>query len=580
MDAKASWLQDDLNKQERQRQIDVVDNVLRMFNEMSNYRASFGSHWEEVALIMSPNQRNTFYRGNVTTPGIKKTDRQIDASGMVANVKFAAICDAMITPFSSKWHGLEATNPQIQKNRQVRLWFEKASNVLYDLRYMAEANFRKQNSAIYQSIGAFGNGPMFVDQLCDLHGRPVKGFRYKACPVGEVYIKENHQGRVDTFVRAFRMTARQAAQKFGGRDNLPEALQAAFDKGAELTWFTFVHAVFPNDKFEPGRVGYTGKPFYSCYISETGRKLMSEGGYYSFPMAYARYAQAPDETYGRGPAMDILPALKTLNAQKAAMLKQGHRALDPPLMTYDDGIVGFSMQSGAINPGSVNADGRALVIPLQPGNVQAGKELMDDERALIGDVFLTTIFQTLVENPNMTATQVIELINQKGIFLAPTVGGMASDYLDPIITRELDLAMQMGLLDPMPGLLREAKGEYKIVYTSPLFKAARAGEASGFLRTIESALQVAGQMNDPSVLDWADHDTAWPEIARIQDVPESWMASPDAIAAKRQQRAQAAQQQQQVQALPAQAAMLKARAAVQKAGGPSIDQQQPQQAMQ
>jgi hypothetical protein len=179
----------------------------------------------------------------------------------------------------------------------------------------------------------------------------------------------------------------------------------------------------------------------------------------------------------------------------------------------------------------------------------------------------------------MTATQVIELINQKGIFLAPTVGGMASDYLDPMIERELDLAVQLQLLDPMPPLLREAQGEYKIVYTSPLFKAARAGEASGFLRTVESAIQIAGATGDSSVFDPFSFERAFPEIARIQDVPESWMASPEEIQAKAKNRADQQQQQQQLQAMPAQAAMLKAQAAVQKNGGglPPQPPGQPQQ---
>jgi len=201
---------------------------------------------------------------------------------------------------------------------------------------------------------------------------------------------------------------------------------------------------------------------------------------------------------------------------------------------------------------------------------------MDEDRAIVGDAFLTTIFSALVENPQMTATQVVELINQKGIFLAPMAGSMAPDYLGALIERELDIAADLRLLPPMPPVLREAKGEYKVVYTSPLFKAARAGDAAGFLRTVESALEVAGQMQDPSILDPFNFKVAIPAIADIQSVPESWMSSPDEIEAKGQARAKAAQQQQQVQALPAQAAMMKAQAAVQKSGG-NVGQQQPQQ---
>ena len=552
-------------------EIKKVDAVYKVYTQTSIYRPTFAMQWEEVSQLVLPNMRNTFFRDAYNFPGLKKTDRQVDASGMVKLMKFAAICDAMLTPFSQNWHELQASDPALQKQRAVRLWFEQASNALYRARYIGPANFRKNNQMIFQQVGAFGNGPMFVDQLYDMHGNPVRGMRYKALPIGEVYIRTNHQGQVDAFVRAYRMTARQAMQKFG-HDMLPEELDEAQDNQSE-TLYDFFHCVYPNEDYDPAaKLSVNGKPWISHYVSCTGRRLMQEGGYYSFPLPFARYSEWPNEIYGRGPAMDVLPSLKTLNAEKSTFLKTGHRAADPIFLSSDDGIGDFDFIPGAMNKGWLNGEGQPLVKALEAGEIQISDKMMDEERNLQNDMFLVSIFQALVENPNMTATQVIELINQKGIFMAPTVGGM-SDYLEATIERELDLAVRMRLIDPMPPQLREARGEYRVVFTSPMFKAMRAGEASGFLRTMESALEVAGQMQDPSILDWADHDVAWPEIARIQSVPETWMASPEKIAQKRQQRAQAAQQQQNVQALPAQAAMLKARAAVAKQGGAQAEGQ-------
>ncbi len=547
-----------------------VDSVYKIYAQCALYRPNFAMQWEEISQLVMPNMRNTFFRDAYNFPGLKKTDRQVDASGMVMLMKFAAIADSMLTPFSSNWHELQASDPSLQKQRAVRLWFEQASNALYRTRYLGPANFRKNNQQIYQQVGAFGNGPMFVDQLYDMHNRPVRGIRYKALPIGEVYIRTNHQGQVDAFVRAYRMTARQAMQKWG-HDMLPEELDQAQDNQSEQL-FDFFHAVYPNEDYDPdAQLTVNGKPFVSLYVSCTGRRLMQEGGYYSFPLPFARYTEWPNEIYGRGPAMNALPSLKTLNAEKSTFLKVGHRTADPIFLSSDDGVGDFDFIPGALNKGWLNGEGVPLIKPLEAGEIQISDKMMDEERTLIGDQFLTTIFQSLVENPNMTATQVIELINQKGIFLAPTVGGM-SDYLEALIERELDMAIRLQLVPPMPPILREARGEYRVVFISPMFKAMRAGEASGFLRTMESALEVAGQMQDPSVLDWADHDTAWPEIARIQSVPESWMASPDMIAAKRQAREQAKQQQQQVAAMPAQAALLKARAVVAKQGGAQMEQ--------
>lgn len=542
-----------------------VDQVFQIFGQCNLYRVTQAQQWEEIAQLIWPSMVNTFSREGYNFPGIKKSERQVDATGMVANQKFAAICDSMITPFSSKWHNLESDNPDIQKNRGVRLWFEKANKALFTLRYAASANFRSQNHQIFKYVGAFGNGPLFIDRLYDMHNRPAMGVRYSALPLGEVYIRVNHQGQVDAFVRAYRMTARQTVQKWG-EEMLPDELRPPYEKNSE-TLYDFFHCVYPNTDYDASFVmGVNSKPFISHYVACAGRRIMQEGGYNTFPMAYARFPSEPGNVHGFGPAASVLPALKTLNAQKSTSLKVGHRAADPVFITADDGVSDFNWTPGAQNRGMMSADGKPLVGVIPPGNFELSEEMMKPEQSLIGDVFLTKLFEQLYD-PRMTATQVIELINQKGIFLAPTVGGMSSDYLDPMIERELDLAASLGLLDPMPPLLREAKGEYKIVYTSPLFKAARAGEASGFLRTVESALQVAGQMADPSLLDTFSFDRALPDIARIQDVPESWMASDDEIAAKRKQRADQQQQQAQIQALPAQAAMAKAQAYVRKEGG-------------
>jgi hypothetical protein len=120
----------------------------------------------------------------------------------------------------------------------------------------------------------------------------------------------------------------------------------------------------------------------------------------------------------------------------------------------------------------------------------------------------------------------------------------------------------------MPGIIKENKGEYNVVYTSPLARAQRAQDVAGLQRTIQSVLEVVNATQDPSPLDVFNFDVSTRETAMIQAVPERWLNDDDTIAKKRDSRAKQAQQAQQVQALPAQAAMIKAQAVVQKAGGP------------
>ena len=556
---------------------DIVQDSIHEFSQLQTWRNVFASQWEEVAELILPNYRNTFFYGNYNWPGQKKTDRQIDSTGMLALGRFSAICDSLLTPRNMTWHGLRADSDYVMKDRQTQLWFENLTKLLFKYRYKPLANFTGQNHATYQMLGAFGTQAMFVDALYDINGS--RGIRYRSVPLGELFLRENHQGLVDGVIRWFRLTARQAHVQFGW---IPEKLQQAYKAQSE-TKYDFIHRVIPRTDYDPDRLDEKGKPFASFYVCLATHDLMSEGGYRSFPYAVSRYQQAPQETYGRGPAMDVLPALKTLNAEKTTFLKQGHRAADPVLLTADDGVVDFSLRPGALNKGGMTADGRPLVGVLPSGNIQISKEMMAEEKSLINDSFLVSLFQILMETPQMTATEVIERTNEKGILLAPTVGRQQDEYLGSMIPREIDLLIQLGLVPPMPPRLREAKGEFSIFYTSPLSRAARAQEAAGFMRTVENSKELVAITQDMSILDVYDFDTANKEIAEIQGVPPSWMADNESIAAKRKNRADQTAKQQAIQAAPAQAAMMKAQAVQAKAGiaqpqpGGQPPQQGPQQ---
>ena len=542
-------------------QDDLYDRVMRLWGQLQVYRSNFASQWEEVAQLILPTSKNTFFYGSYNFPGQKKTQEQIDSTGQLANSRFGAICDSLLTPRNMKWHMLRSTDSDLDRMREVRLWFEQVNDILFKMRYNPNANFSSQNQNVYQSLGAFGNGSMFIDELDRRYGI---GLRYKALPLGETFFAENHQGMIDTCIRWYRWTAQQAyeyAQMTKGMAYpfiFPEdGLKSALESSSQMP-FDFLHYIAPRKEYDPRRTDDKGMLYESAVVSIQGKCICQRGGYKSFPMPATRYEQTPGEVYGRGPAMQVLPALKTLNAEKRTYLKQAHRAADPPLLVNDDGIMDLSMMPGAVNMGGVNSDGVPLVHTLPTGDIAVSKDMMDVEAQLINDAFLVTLFQILTESPQMTATEVIERTNEKGILLAPTVGRQQSEYLGPLIHRELDVLSQMRMLPPMPDVMREAGAGYEVVYTSPMARAMRAQEAGGFARMMQVMVEAVNATQDPSYTDWADFDVALPEMADIFGVPTRWMADPRQVMAKRQARAEAQRRQEQIQALPAEAAMMKA----------------------
>jgi len=533
---------------ESQVAIDVVDE----FKLLSGNRGTWESHWQEIAERVLPAYSNTFFANSYNTPGEKKTEFIYDSTASIALKRFGAILDSLLTPRNTTWHRLVPSDPELRKDRAVKLWFEEVTRLVFKYRYAPKANFASQNQQNYISLGGFGSGCVFTDAL-----QAEPGLRYKAIGLNEVYFAENHQGIVDTALRRFELTARQAVQKWG--DKVPAAIREKADKTNDKFWF--IHCVKPREDYDPQRKDAKGKPFASYYVAEQEKVLLEEGGYSTFPYAISRYEQAPGEIYGRSPAMDVLPAIKTLNEEKKTVLKQGHRTVDPILLAHDDGIISnFSMKPGALNYGGVSAEGRALVQTLPVGNVMIGKDMMDDERAIINDAFLVTLFQILVDTPQMTATEVMERTREKGILLAPTIGRQQSEYLGPLIEREIDVLIQQQLLPPPPPALLEAKGEYQVEYDSPLSRAQRAEEVAGLMRTVETTLNIVNVTQNPEPLDHFNWDVIVPEVSEIQAVPTRWMRAKEEVAAIRQGRQQQAEQQQAVQALPGAAAMTNAMA--------------------
>ena len=535
------------SKQEK----DKTEELVEDFNRLRGDRGVWESHWREIAERMYPSHKDLFTsQGSSQTKGDKRNQERFDSTGLLALKRFGAILDSLLTPRNSTWHRLVPNNDGLKKSKIVQDYFQQVNEVLFKQRYLPPANFSSQNQLQYLSLGAYGTGALFIDDEKNLGG-----VRYKNIHLSQLFMQENHQGIVDRVCRHFCLTARQAQKFF--RDSLPKQILDDAGSSPNKEHF-FLHWVIPNDDIEPFSLDFKGMPFISLYVSLTEKKLLSEGGYNTFPYAVSRYEQTPEEAYGRSIAMDVLPEQKILNEQKKTLLKQGHLAVDPVILSHDDGILDiYNGMPGSIIPGGVSKDGKMLVQPMPVGAISLADKMMEEERRVINDSFLITLFQILVETPQATATEVMEKAREKGILLAPSVGRQQSEYLGPVITREIDILSRQNKLPPQPQVLKEAQGEFEIVYESPLNRTQRAEWAAGAMRTVELALQLATQTQDMSYLDHFNFDVMIPAVSDINGTPSTWLNDKKQIQAVRQARSQQQQQQQMIEAAPAVAGLAK-----------------------
>lgn len=515
-------------------QEDMLNQILRDQSSMEVSRKTWEQHWEEVAERCLP-RASGFTRKK--QDGSKRNEKAIDSTPILALERFAAAMESVITPRTQTWHGLQ--NEKFADDSEVQEYYEACTKVLFRVRYAPHGNFANQMSENYVSIGAFGNGCIFVDEV------PGKGTRYICYPLQEIYFEENYQGIIDLVHRKFCLTARQAVQQFG-KDNLPDFIQRAAEN-SPLTKYEFIHRVWPNDKVRYGQDGEPvpgpdGMPWKSVYISISGKKIVREGGYHTIPYCIARYYKSPGETYGRGPGMTALPDIKVLNEMNKETLIGAQLANRPPVLVTDDGALdAFSLVPGSINSGAVSQNGSPLAMPFNTGaQPQLGLEMMDQKRQLINDIFLVTLFQILVQNPNMTATEAMLRAQEKGQLLAPTAGRIMSEQLGPMIEREVDICARMGLFPDPPRQLLEAGMEFDIDYKSPLIRMQKSDEGSGIAQTLQIATSVA--QFQPDVMQMFKYGDIMREFADINGMPRSLLLDQEEEAVAKE----AAQQQQQL----------------------------------
>jgi len=517
-----------------------ADDVIREFEQMESDRGVWEEHWREIAERVLP--RQNWFNASEKTPGEKRTEKIFDATAGLALERFAAAMESMLTPRTMRWHKLTTSDPALDDDMQVQAYLDQVTDILFQVRYNPKANFASQAHENYMSLGAFGTGAIFIDDI------PGTGIRYKAINLSEIFIAENHAGVVDKVVRKFPLTARQAAQKWG-YENMPGKIKTALEKHPEREFY-FLHCVKPNEEKVFGRKDYRGMDWISYYICHDSRMVMSEGGYTSFPYAVSRYVTAPKEIYGRSPAMTILPDIKMINEMSKTVLRAAHKIVDPPLLLQEDGVLqAFNTRPGALNFGGVDENGRQVVQPLQSGaRVDIGMDMMEQRRKVINDAFLITLFQILVESPNMTATEAMLRAQEKGALLAPTMGRQQSEMLGPMIERELDILARANVLPPMPEALVELGGDVQIEYVSPLNRAQRAEEGVAILRTLEAVTPLA--QIDPTVMMIFKPEEIARELSEINGVPAKILRGKEEVAAMKAQQQQQAEAQALLQAAP------------------------------
>jgi hypothetical protein len=379
-----------------------------------------------------------------------------------------------------------------------------------------------------------------------------EGPKYAPVQINNLYLATDPFGIINRAHRRLMWTAEDIVRNFP-KEKIPEKVHMQAERHSTEK-FELIHAIWPNDKVERGRVDRAGKPWLSAYLLRDGKAMLDEGGFDTWPLTVFRYQVYEPDPYGWSPAMKAIGDIKLLQSYAKTHIRQAHFALDPVMLTKADGIPSMNWRPGGMIQGGLDYAGNPVVRPaMEAANFAPAMELVAGIKQTINDHFLVTMIQFLVDSPQMTATQVLQNAREQGILFAPTANLLYGDEaLMGMVERELDIASRNGKLPPPPPELVEAAGQdgvkVDVEFDSPMTRNQSADAAVAIARTYEFANSVA--QYDPGVLDNLDHQEALRQMARFQGAPPAIVRPRNEMAAIQAERARQQQAQQVVEAIP------------------------------
>lgn len=533
--------------------------VLR--SQLDNERSSFISHWRSLNDFILP--RRARFDITDVNKGDRRTSNIVDATATMAVRTLRSGMMAGVTSPARPWFRLTTPDPQMAEIGPVKQW-------LYDTAQIMSTSFLRSNlynvlPVLYGDLGVFGTAPIYVEEDFD------NVMHFSSFPIGSYMIAKDHKGKINTFIREFRMTVRQIVEMFAERDlktgkykfdNMSVHIQNMWDQGNTESWIDVVHCVMPNDEFNPKNPSSKYKKYSSTYY-ERGTygangnylrgnddgKYLRESGYDYFPVLVPRWETTGEDVYGTDcPGMTALGDIKQLQSTERRIGQAIDKMVNPPMT----GPSSLRTQKATIISGDItyvdSMNAQAGFRPAHEVNlrVSEAEQKQDQVRHRIQRAFFEDLFLMLAQSDRrmITAREIDERHEEKLLALGPVLEQLNQDLLDPLIDIAFDMHTKQRWLPPAPEELHGVP--LKVEYISTMAQAQKLIGITGVERFVGFVGNLA--QFDPTVLDKVDRDELIDVYSEMTSIPPSIVVPDDDVKKIRDQRAQQQQQQQQVAA--------------------------------
>lgn len=393
------------------------------------------------------------------------------ADGMMGN----------LCPQSVNWFMFRFEQNELNDDKELVEWLQEIQERIYEA--LHRSTFYDALPQYLKIGGTIGTASVFIEEAVE-----DNKIVCNVCHPREAYVAVDRQGAVDTLYRHFTMSAYQAAEFFG-EDKLDQEIKNSLESSPD-TEFEFIHAIEPRKMRDPRKADSKNFPYASYYMQKGKTEIIKESGYKTFPAPTWRWEVRGNEAYGYSPTDDAMPDILMVNQMVKTMLIAQQKAVDPALLLPKE------MMGASFAPGTRThySDPGRMPVQVTIGTVSPIMlEFLRDGRERIKKIYKVDHFLMLMQagDQQMTAREVMERKSEKVTVTGSTIGKFASEALDRILERILQIEFDAGRLPPPPEGKAVNGATLKIDYLGPLAQAQKEMYAAqGVLQTLTNAAAI------------------------------------------------------------------------------------------
>lgn len=506
---------------------DRVKDLLRHGNHLFDRKFSLNSLWQEIA--------DHFYveRADFTVTrslGEDFADHLSTSYPLLIRRDLGNTFSSMLRPTGRPWFAMRSNQPEREDNEGAR-WLEWASGTMRRAMYDRASQFIRATKEGDHDFAAFGQCVLSAEL-----DRRTMTLLYRCWHLRDVAWCEGYNGAIDTVHRKWKPSLREQVQAFRGKPRASlhaRALQRLEKEPYAQTEYR--HVVMPAAEwYGSDKVRH---PFVGIYLDVENEHVVEETPLWNSFYVIPRWLTVSGFQYAHSPATVIaLPEARTLQAISLTLLEAGEKAANPPLIATQNAVRSeISLFAGGITWVSEEYDEKLgeVLRPVSQNyqGLPLGIEMADRARDLLANAFFLNKLSLPPMSGEMTATEVMQRVQQYVREALPLFEPMETEYNGAICEITFDILLRNGAFGPpdfIPESLRGSDIQFK--FESPLQQTEDSLKAQHFAEA-KQMLALAIDL-DPGAGAMLKARDALRDAWKGRGIPSSWVASEEEMAEK------------------------------------------------